>query len=110
MQGFVGYEKIEPFTRDSFGIAIKATYGEVDGQSFLIYKDPKTDDQQIKKSQRGCCAVMAADGGLECEDGLTFGEAESRPGNLLKPVFQDGRMLREQSLRDIRGLLHEGHF
>jgi nicotinamide phosphoribosyltransferase len=110
MQGFVGFEKIEPFTRDTFGIAIKATYGEVDGKPFFIYKDPKTDGQHLKKSQRGCCAVTEAGGTLICSDGLTFEEAEGVCGNLLKPVFRDGEMLREQSLREIRGMLHGDKF
>jgi nicotinamide phosphoribosyltransferase len=110
MQGFVGFEKIEPFTRDSFGIAIKATYGEADGKPFSIYKDPKTDERHIKKSQRGCCAVTETDGVFECIDGLTFREAESYPNNLLCPVFSNGKMLREQSLSQIRSLLHKGDF
>jgi nicotinamide phosphoribosyltransferase len=110
MQGFVGFEKIEPFTRDTFGIAIKATYGEVDEKPFFIYKDPKTDEQHIKKSQKGCCVVLERDGRPECEDGLTFEEAEAKRDNLLKPVFKDGKILKEQSLREIRALLHGGGF
>jgi nicotinamide phosphoribosyltransferase len=110
MQGFIGFEKIEPFTRDSFGVAIKATYGEVGGKPFFIYKDPKTDDQQFKKSQKGCCIVTLQERELVCADGFTYKEAENRPDNLLRPVFRDGKMLREQSLREIRDRLHGGQF
>ncbi|MCL2002822.1 MAG: nicotinate phosphoribosyltransferase [Oscillospiraceae bacterium] len=101
---------LEPFTRDTFGIAVKSTYGEINGKPIFIYKDPKTDERHIKRSHKGCCAVTARGGGLVCADGLTFREAEAYPDNLLKPVFRDGRMLREQSLREIRNLLHEGNF
>ena len=49
--------QLKPYTRDTFGIAIKATYGEIDGQPLMIYKDPKTDSGNFKKSQKGCCVV-----------------------------------------------------
>jgi len=42
-----------PYTRDTFGIAIKATYCEVDGKPVPVYKDSKTDAGSFKKSQRG---------------------------------------------------------
>ena len=35
---------LKPFTRDSFGKAVKATYCEVNGKPVMIFKDPKTDD------------------------------------------------------------------
>lgn len=35
-------------TRDMFGIAMKATYGIVDGKPIMIYKDPKTDTSHLK--------------------------------------------------------------
>lgn len=45
---------LKPFTRDSFSIAIKATYGRTaDGREIEIYKDPKGFSQ--KKSLRGLC-------------------------------------------------------
>ena len=44
-------------TRDMFGIAMKATFGEVNGQPIMIYKDPKTDVSHLKKSHKGCCHV-----------------------------------------------------
>jgi nicotinamide phosphoribosyltransferase len=103
---------LAPFTRDTFGIAIKATYCEVDGKPIQIFKDPKTDTDRFKKSQRGMCAVLrGADGALECRDGYDSATIASLDGeNLLKPVFRDGRMLREQTLREIRARLHDGEF
>ncbi|MCL1918594.1 MAG: nicotinate phosphoribosyltransferase [Peptococcaceae bacterium] len=126
--------QLQPYTRDTFGIAIKTTYGEINGQPLMIYKDPKTDSGNFKKSQKGCCVVTwgyannsnnnddsrssgsgsnGSNGGnreLTYTDGLTFAEAESHPENLLKTVFQDGTLTREQTLGQIRQRLHGEQF
>jgi nicotinamide phosphoribosyltransferase len=102
---------LAPFTRDTFGIAIKATYAEIEGRPLMIFKNPKTDSDHFKKSQKGCCAVrQGAGGGLEYVDGLTFAQCENDAENLLEPIFRDGRMLRDQSLAEIRGRLHGNAF
>lgn len=43
-------------TRDTFGFAMKATYGEVNGKGRAIFKKPKTDDGS-KTSAKGLLAV-----------------------------------------------------
>jgi nicotinamide phosphoribosyltransferase len=103
--------KTKPYTRDTYGIAIKATYCEINGRAVPIFKDPKTDTGSFKKSQRGMCAVTRdSSGDLVCRDGFDSGSMAKYLGfggeNLLKPVFRDGKMLREQSLREIRNVLH----
>ena len=35
--------ELKPFTRDTFSSAIKATYCEIEGEPYHIFKDPKTD-------------------------------------------------------------------
>ena len=51
-------------TRDTFGFAIKSTYGEVDGVGRDIFKDPKTDDG-TKRSAKGLIAASEdSDGNL----------------------------------------------
>lgn len=104
--------RIDRYTRDTFGIAIKATYCEVGGRAIQIYKTPKTDKDNLKQSQRGLCVVSAdQEGRLACRDGYDrFTINDFKGENLLKPVFRNGRMLREQSLREIRSRLHEGKF
>ena len=104
-------DKLKPFTRDTYGIAIKATYCEVNGRPIPIFKDPKTDSKQFKKSQKGCCRVeRGKEGELFYVDGLTFEETENDQKNLLQIVFKDGEMKKEQTLAEIRGLLHGGRF
>ena len=87
-----------PYTRDTFGIAVKATYAEdVNGKPIMIYKQPKA--LSWKKSQKGCCAV-ALDG-QSYTDEHTWDEVIDMP-NLLQPVFQDGILTKEYTLDEVR--------
>ena len=92
-----------PYTRDTFGIAIKATYAEDENSNpIMIFKQPK--ECSWKKSQKGCCIV--AEDGLNYTDGHDWATA-STEDNLLKLIFKDGKMIKEFSLYDIRKNLEE---
>ena len=91
-------------SRDTLGFAMKATYTEINGQGYEIYKDPKTGDG-TKTSAKGLLVV----------ENTLFGPALfdqsnkysiNKPSNLLQPTFRDGILLRETSLSEIRALLH----
>lgn len=97
---------LKPFTRDTFSSCIKATYCEIDGKPYPIFKDPK--DGGFKKSQKGCCVVFEENGRLQYRDGLDWQEAAK--DNLLQTVFKDGVLTKEQSLQEIRNRLHDGAF
>ena len=100
-----------PFTRDTFGIAIKATYCEDnDGNCIPIFKNPKTDSGHFKKSQKGCCTVHYDGNHYTYSDGLTYDESYSDKANMLLTVFSDGNMVKEYSLDQIRLNLHNGSF
>lgn len=102
---------LKPFTRDTFSSCIKATYCEIDDKPFPIFKNPK--DGGFKKSQKGCCRVYTrCDGSIYYEDELTWEQATDyeKRGNMLIPVFKDGELLKEQSLKEIRDRLHGGEF
>lgn len=98
-----------PYTRDTFGIAIKATYGELSGGIGVnIFKNPKA--LSWKKSQKGC--VKVALDGQSYTDEHGFDEAH-KPGNednLLQLVFFNGKMWQEQSLSEIRNRLYPEGF
>lgn len=98
---------LKPFTRDTFSFAIKATYMEIGGKPYPIFKNPK--EGGFKKSQKGCCLVWETEEGLQFRDGHTWEETKTAQ-NLLKPVFRDGKLLTEQSLSEIRHRLHGGSF
>ena len=100
------YGELKPFTRDTFSSCIKATYCEIDGKPYPIFKDPK--DGGFKKSQKGCCVVWELNDEIQYADGLTWEEACR--ANMLKPVFKNGKMIKEYSLSEIRERLHDNDF
>lgn len=100
-----------PYTRDTFGIAVKATYAEdADGNPIMIFKNPKTDTGHFKKSQRGCCRVYKnyPNGDYHYEDGLTWAEAQK--DNELLTVFKNGSFIKQYTLDEVRQNLHRGQF
>lgn len=98
-----------PYTRDTFGIAVKATYAEDEnGNPIMIFKNPKTDSGHFKKSQRGCCRVYKTDDGYAYEDGLTWAEAQEN--NELHTVFENGSFVKRFTLNDVRQNLYGGAF
>ena len=100
--------ELKPFTRDTFSSCIKATYCEINGEPYPIFKNPK--DGGFKKSQRGCCVVWEDEWGINYEDGYTWKEASTFEGNLLQPVFKDGHMVKQYTLAEVRNNLHGGKF
>jgi len=85
-------------TRDTFGFAMKATAGVVNGKMVEIFKDPVTDDG-LKKSARG---LLCVDAGLVMKDQCSVAEAS---GGMLKTVFKNGQLLVKPSLAEIRNRL-----
>lgn len=96
-------------TRDTFGFAMKATYGEVyhpklsggytEGRE--IFKDPITDDG-TKKSKKGLLQVLRDNGNIICHDQQEWSDEKE---GLLETVFEDGKLLGETTLDEIRARL-----
>ena len=85
-------------TRDTFGFAMKATYGVVNGEGREIFKDPAT-DKGTKKSAKGMLRVEKEDGTFILYDQQT--EAQEASGEL-QTVFLDGKLHNFQTLSEIR--------
>jgi nicotinic acid phosphoribosyltransferase len=85
-------------TRDTLGIAQKATWCQIDGTQLNIFKDPKTDNG-MKKSARGLLRIDKVDGQLILREQCS---AEEECGGELLTVFKDGNLTVEYSLSDIR--------
>lgn len=103
--------RLFPFTRDSYGIAVKATWcaDEHKGEERQLFKNPKTDTGKFKQSQKGLIYVTEENGEIVAYDGYTT-ETLPKEGNLLQPIFRDGKMLHEVSLNDVRQRLHNNNF
>ncbi len=102
-------------TRDTFGFAIKATYGEVleeteksDGIKVPvgreIFKDPITDDG-TKKSKKGLLYVQhnTNNGDFEYIDQVNW---DTEKKGELQTVFLDGKLVKETTLEEIRNRLN----
>lgn len=102
--GGIGSFSYQYVTRDTYGWAMKATYGEVlsskgERLQIPVFKDPFTDDG-TKKSARGLLRVEKdLNGNYYMLDQQTWKQEE---GGELKAVFSNGELYNETSLADIR--------
>lgn len=94
----IGSFTYQYLTRDTFGFAIKATWGQVDGESREIFKDPITDKGE-KRSAAGLLRIEATDNGFELFDRQT---KEQEQQGLLETVFENGKVIKECNFTDIR--------
>lgn len=88
-------------TRDTFGMAVKATYTEVDGKGYELFKDPVT-DSGMKKSAKGLLRVEKEGDSFVLYDQQTW---EQEAQGELQIVFEDGKIVLETSLTEIRNRL-----
>jgi nicotinamide phosphoribosyltransferase len=86
-------------TRDTFGFAMKATWGMVNDEPKVIFKDPVT-DSGTKTSLRGLISVHATEFGWKAYDNVGLIEATD-----MQLVFQDGVIIRDETLSQIRETL-----
>lgn len=98
----IGSRTYQYCTRDTFGTAIKATFGEVGGEERELSKAPKT-DSGTKNSACGLLRVEYENGNFVLYDRQT---REQEDQGYLRPLFQNGNMVRYQTISDIRNLLH----
>ena len=94
----IGSYTYQYVTRDTFGFAMKATYGHVDGVAKEIFKDPLTDGG-FKKSAKGLLRVDRNAEGLVLSECVTEHEEQ---GGELKTIFLNGQSIGRTSLNEIR--------
>lgn len=97
----IGSYTYQYVTRDTFGFAMKATYGVVNGEAREIFKDPITDGG-IKKSAKGLLCV---------NPDMTLSECvtpEQEKQGMLWTVFKDGEIDNTVDLKTIRARVDAG--
>jgi nicotinamide phosphoribosyltransferase len=99
----IGSYTYQYVTRDTFGFAMKATSGVVNGERRDIFKNPKTDDG-VKKSAKGLLRVEQEGREYVLYDNQSV--EEEREGKLL-PFFTNGRIHQETDLVQIRQRLQK---
>lgn len=98
----IGSYTYQYMTRDTLGFALKGTAEILDGEFKAIYKDPATDTDKFKKSQKGIVAVVFENDEYKLIDNLTSDTVLDVKENLLKDVFVNGDFVRTQDFEDIR--------
>lgn len=96
----IGSYSYQYVTRDTHGSAVKATSVVKAGERLAIFKDPKTDSK--KKSAKGLLKIDRVNGELTLFDDVT--EQEEAKG-LLEVVFENGKIVKETTLSEIRTLI-----
>ena len=91
----IGSYTYQYVTRDTFGFAMKATYGIINGEPAELFKAPKTDDG-TKNSARG---LLKVNGDFSLIEQVTM---DQENGGMLQPVFCNGIQHNIQTLDQIR--------
>ena len=94
----IGSYTYQHSTRDTLGMALKATFAVVDGVEIDLVKDPKTDDG-TKKSAKGRVRVERSGDDFILLDSQTL---EQELLGELKVVYEDGNFNNEVSFDTIR--------
>jgi nicotinamide phosphoribosyltransferase len=89
----MGGALLQKVDRDTQKFAYKCSEITVNGKYIPVFKDPV--DDAGKKSKSGRLELIHEGGQYKTVSGPGF-------GNLLKPVFENGRMLREYTLAEVR--------
>lgn len=93
-------------TRDTFGMAVKATAVEVNGDFIEVYKDPKTGDGS-KKSAKGLLRVTWENDEFVLHDQQTLDQVNGADNQLVE-IWRDGEWKAETSLQQVRDWLASG--
>ena len=97
----IGSYTYQGTTRDTFGMAIKATAITNNGELVELYKDPAGDSS--KKSAKGLMRVDLINNRYVTHDQVSW-EAES--GGCLKPIYSDGTILSKEKFSEIKARLN----
>lgn len=101
----IGSYTYQYVTRDTYGLAMKATWCQINGEARNIFKTPRTDNGE-KFSAKGRLAVLSdKDGRIALvNEALPWQEAQS----LLQPIWENGKFLVRENFKTIRERLHPG--
>lgn len=94
----IGSYTYQYITRDTLGFAVKATYGEINGEGVELEKDPIT-DSGTKKSACGLLRVEKEGDNFVLYDRQTKEQEEQGE---LRTIFKDGKLIVDEDFSTIR--------
>jgi len=97
----IGSYSYQLTTRDVYGLAMKATWAQVNGVGRDLFKKPIT-DSGMKISAKGRLSVVKENGRYFCINQAT---PEIEAQSVLTPVWVDGKFIRTQSFKNVRETL-----
>lgn len=97
----IGSFTYQYLTRDTFGLAIKATWAQINGEGYDLQKKPATDDSKVKHSAKGRLRVERDKEDLHYVL-LEEQDVEGEAGGELRVIFEDGALHHQDSLATIR--------
>lgn len=102
----IGSYTYQHVTRDTYGFAVKSTWGMINFNEQEIFKDPKT-DSGVKKSAKGLLRVLSTATGFELKDQLSLKEyAAMEDQDVMQTVFLNGEITKEVTLEEIRNTVN----
>lgn len=98
----IGSYSFQGTTRDTFGMAVKATACRVKKKLVDVYKDPVGDSS--KKSAKGFLRVDKVNGKYKLSDQVS---ADAEHGGELRTIYNEGRFYNQLTLAEVRTNLEE---
>ncbi len=98
---------LQKLNRDTLGFAMKASYAEIDGDHYEVFKAPKTDELTFsKRSKRGQLATIWDGHAFKTIENMEKMSPEERAGvkDQMRPVFRNGELLNTQEFDQIRAI------
>lgn len=96
----IGSYTYQMCTRDTHGMAMKATHAIINGVHTPIFKEPKTGDG-LKKSAKGYLMVAKEGDTYKLWDNI---DSHQEKHGCLETVFKDGKLVKRTTLKEIREL------
>jgi nicotinamide phosphoribosyltransferase len=103
--GVGSYYLVFGISRDTDGWAVKSTYVVVDGEEREIFKNPKTDTGNLKKSAKGLIAVYQDINGVYYQkDQVSWDDVKNCS---YEKVFENGTLFVDHTFSEIRNRIHK---
>lgn len=96
----MGGALLQQLNRDTLKFAMKCSAIKINGEWIDVFKDPVTDNG--KRSKKGRISLFKRDDGEYFTDTITNGRWVVKAEEVLETVFEDGKIIKEYTLDEVR--------